>query len=78
MAVSAPVDREPLKGRAPDQAPEAEQEVALVDVQVKVELPPLATVLGLAVRLIVGICCALTVTVVVCDALPPAPVQASP
>jgi hypothetical protein len=50
----------------------------LVADQVNVELPPLATVLGLAIRLIVGICCALTVTVVVCDALPPAPVQVSP
>jgi len=78
FAVSAPVDCEPLTGMLPDQAPEAEQEVALVDVQVKVELPPLATVLGLAIRLIVGVCCALTVTVVVCEALPPAPVQVSP
>jgi len=78
LALSAPVDCEPLTGMLPDQAPEAVHEVALVDIQVKVELPPLAIVLGLALRLIVGICCGLTVTVVVCDALPPVPVQVSP
>jgi hypothetical protein len=76
--VSAPVDSEPLTGMLPDQAPEAAQEVALVDVQVKVELLPLATVLGLALMLTVGICCGLTVTVVDCAALPPAPVHVSP
>jgi hypothetical protein len=77
LAVSAPVDCEPLTGMLPDQAPEAEQEVALVDVQVKVDAVPLLTVLGVAAKLTVG-GCALTVTVVVCDALPPAPVQVSP
>jgi hypothetical protein len=39
---------------APDQAPEAVQEVALVADQVSVELLPLVTVLGLAARLMVG------------------------
>jgi hypothetical protein len=38
----------------PDQAPEAAQDVALVVDHVKVELPPLATVLGLAAKLTVG------------------------
>jgi hypothetical protein len=61
----------------PDQAPEAEQEVALVADQLKVELPPLATVLGLAVKVTVG---AGEVTDTVADwlALPPVPVQVSP
>jgi hypothetical protein len=55
LAVSAPVDCEPLTGRAPDQAPEAEQEVALVDDQVKVALPPLVIALGPTLRLTVGV-----------------------
>jgi hypothetical protein len=38
----------------PDQPPEAVQAVALVVDQVRVELPPLATVLGLAPRATVG------------------------
>ena len=52
--MSAPVDCEPLTASVPDQAPEAVHEVALVDDQLKVELVPLATVLGLAVRVTVG------------------------
>jgi len=48
------VDDEPLVASAPDHAPEAVHEVALVDDQVSVELAPLATVLGLALRLTVG------------------------
>ena len=39
---------------APDQAPEAAQEVALVEDQVKVAAAPLLTVLGLADTLTVG------------------------
>jgi len=50
------VDCEPLTGRAPpDQAPEAEQEVALADDQVKVALPPLVIALGPTLRLTVGV-----------------------
>jgi hypothetical protein len=56
---------EPFNGSVPDHAPEAVQEVALVEDHVKVELPPLATVLGLALRLTVAVCFGLTVTVVV-------------
>jgi hypothetical protein len=77
LAVSAPVDCEPLAALVPDQAPVALQEVALVADQVKVELLPLATVLGLAVKLTVG-AGAVTETVADCDALPPVPVQVSP
>jgi hypothetical protein len=68
------VDCEPLADLVPDQAPEAVHEVALVAVQVKVELLPLATVLGLAAKVIVG-AGAVTETVADCVALPPAPVQ---
>ena len=75
MAVSAPVLCEPLTGLAPDQDPEAVQAVALVADQVSVALLPLATVLGLAARVMVGTGC-VTETVADCAALlPPAPVQ---
>ena len=74
MEVSAPVVCDPLSGSAPDQDPEAVQAVALVADQVSVELLPLATVLGLATRLMVGAGC-VTVTVADCAALPPLPVQ---
>jgi hypothetical protein len=54
FAVSAPVDAEPLVAFAPDQAPEAVQEVALVDDHVRLDVPPWATVLGLADSATVG------------------------
>ena len=69
------MDFEPFIGSLPDQAPEALQDVALDDDQVNVELPPLATVLGLALRVTVGVCFGLTVTVVDWAALPPVPLQ---
>ena len=69
------MDCDPLTGLAPDHAPEALQDVALDDDQVNVELPPLATVLGLALRVTVGVCFGLTVTVVDWAALPPVPLQ---
>jgi len=75
FAVSEPVDCEPLMGLLPDQAPEAVHEVALVDDQLKVELPPLATVLGLALRTTVAVGVGLTVTVVDCAAVPPVLLQ---
>ena len=76
MALSAPVDCEPLTALAPDHAPDAAQEVALVADQFNVELPPPATVLGLTASVTVG---AEEVTVMVadCTALPPVPVQES-
>ncbi len=74
-AVSAPVDCEPLNPLAPDQPPEAVHEVALVDDQVNVDAAPLATVVGLALRLTTAVGFALTVTVTDCAALPPGPVQ---
>jgi hypothetical protein len=55
----------------PDQPPEAVQAVALLETQLKVELAPLATVLGLALMLTVAPGAALTVTVADWAALPP-------
>jgi hypothetical protein len=68
------VDCEPVAALAPDQAPDAVQAVALVADQVSVELLPLATVLGLAEKVMVGTGC-VTDTVADCAALPPLPVQ---
>ncbi len=65
---------EPLVASLPLHPPEAVQDVALVDDQDSVELPPLAMVLGLALKLTVG-AGEVTVTVADCAALPPAPVQ---
>lgn len=75
-AVSAPLACEPLIALLPDQPPEAEQTVALVDDQVNVEAPPLFTVLGVAERLTLG-AAGVTETVADCVALPPVPVQVS-
>jgi hypothetical protein len=52
--VSAPVDCEPLVALLPDQPLLAVQAVAFLADQVRVELPPEAIVLGLALRLTVG------------------------
>jgi hypothetical protein len=72
--VSAPVDCVPLTAFAPDQAPEAAQEVEFVADQVSVALLPLFTALGPTLRLTVG-AEDLTDTVADCAALPPLPVQ---
>ena len=74
MAVSAPVDCEPLRALLPDQVPEAVQAVAWVDDHVRVALPPLVMALGPTLRLTVG-SGALTETVVDCAALPAGPRQ---
>jgi hypothetical protein len=76
FALSEPVDCEPLIDLAPDQAPEAMQDVALLAVQLKEALLPLVTVFGLAAKATVG-ASGVTDTVVACVALPPAPVQVS-
>ncbi len=71
------MDCDPLVAWVPDQPPEAVQEVALVELQVSVEVPPEATLVGLAVSETAGDG-AVTVTVADCGALvPPAPVQVS-
>jgi hypothetical protein len=53
------------------------QAVALVEVQVRVDALPLATLVGLALNDTVGAEGAETLTVADCDAEPPAPVQVS-
>ena len=63
LAVKAPVDCDPLVALEPDQAPEAVQEVALVEDHVSVDPLPLATVLGLALRLTAAVGVEVTVTV---------------
>lgn len=74
VALSADVACEPLVASPPLQPPEAVQEVALVEDQVSTEVAPLATVLGLALKVTAG-AGLVTVTVADCEALPPAPVQ---
>ena len=69
-----PVDCDPDRVLVPDQAPDAEQDVALEETQVSVELVPLAIVLGAAEMLTVG-GFALTETVTDWVAVPPEPVQ---
>ncbi len=76
VAVSAPLDSEPLIPTLPDQPPEAVQAVALVEDQLNVDALPLVIVLGLAVKLSVGTG-AVTDTVADCVALPPVPVHVS-
>ena len=75
VAVSAPVVCEPLVGCAPANVPPViVQEVALVELQVNVEDPPLAIDVGLAVSVATGL--GTMVTVAVAGVLvPPAPVQ---
>jgi hypothetical protein len=64
-----------VAARDPVQAPDAAQDVALLADQVKVELPPRARLLGLALKEIVG--GEGTVTVTDWEAEPPVPVQVS-
>ncbi|HEX3847011.1 MAG TPA: hypothetical protein VHV81_06485 [Steroidobacteraceae bacterium] len=74
LAARGPVEAEPLTGLDPLQAPEAEQELALLADQVRVELLPLATVLGLTLKTTTG-GNAETLTVVDCVTKPPGPRQ---
>ena len=79
LAVSGPTDWLPDVPMLPDQAPEATQELASVDDQVRVEEPPLATEVGFADSVAVGAGggggVPVTVTLVEALALPPGPVQ---
>jgi hypothetical protein len=59
----------------PDHPPEAVHEVALAADHARVELTPLVTVLGLALRLTVAAGCEVIGTVNACVELPPLPVQ---
>jgi hypothetical protein len=76
VLVSAPLDWLPEVVLVPVHAPEATQDVASVDDQVRAEELPLATDVGLAVRDTVGTG-GVTVTVAEALPVPPAPVQAS-
>jgi hypothetical protein len=69
------VDCDPVRALAPDHAPDAAQEVALLEDQVRVDALPLPIVLGLALKLTVTVGFALTVTVAVWAAVPPVPVH---
>jgi hypothetical protein len=77
VLVMLPVELEPLVDLLPDQAPEAVHAVALVEDQVRVELVPLETLLGLALNVTVGVGCAAAIETVTDFAVeaPPAPVQ---
>ena len=78
FVVSAAVLRFPLVGTAPLQPPEAVHAVALVELHVSVEVPPLMTVVGLADNAAVGTGAAVTATIAVAAGLiPPGPVQVS-
>jgi hypothetical protein len=74
VADSAPVDAEPLRPLAPDQAPEAAHALALVEDQLSVDALPVATLLGAALSATVG-AAALTETAADWVALPPGPAQ---
>jgi hypothetical protein len=73
--VSAPVLCEPVVAFAPANVPPvAVHEVALVELQVNVEVPPLVIVVGLAVSVAVGLGAMVTVAVAAV-LVPPAPAQ---
>jgi len=61
----------------PVQLPNAIQPVALVDDQLMVLDSPLATELGFALNVTVGVATGTTATLADCEALPPVPVQVS-
>jgi hypothetical protein len=66
----------PLAANVPLQPPEATQDVALVELQVSVEAPPLGTFVGFAVNVAVGTGLAFTVTVAeTAELVPPEPAQ---
>ena len=74
MAVNAPVACCPVTGLVPDQAPEALQAVALAAFHDSVAAVPLETVLGLALKLTLGVA-DFTETVADWLAEPPGPLQ---
>ena len=65
MALSAPVLVLPLVGSLPDHPAEAVQLLALLDDQLSIADAPLLTVVGLALKLTVGLGGAETLTVTV-------------
>ena len=77
LVVSAGVLSLPCACLVPVQPPEAVHEVALVDVQLSVEVPLTSTASGLALRSTVGAGIEVTVTWALREMLPPAPVHCS-
>jgi hypothetical protein len=76
----APVDQVPLVGTLPCQPPEAVQAVASGDLHVRVELPPLPTVVGAALKVTDGAAGGAGVatdTATDCVVVPPDPLQVS-
>jgi len=71
---SGPVDQVPCVARAPLQPPEALHPVALSEFQLRLDVPPAATVVGDPVRVTVGVA-EVTTTCADCVVLPPGPVQ---
>ena len=71
-----PVDQVPLLETGPCQPPAAVHVVALVEFHVKVEVPPLLTVVGEAISATAGPCW-ITVTSIDWETEPLAPVQVS-
>jgi hypothetical protein len=75
---SVPVDCEPLVALLPVQSPDAAHEVALVELQLRVEPLPCMIALGLAlIASVGGGTTGVTFTVTDCEREPPAPVQVS-
>jgi hypothetical protein len=75
----APVEALPAVGSVPLQLPDAVQEVALVELQLRADVPPLVTPVGVTAKLTDGAGGggAVTVMVVVAVPDPPGPVQVS-
>jgi hypothetical protein len=73
---SAPVDQVPLVATVPFQPPAAVQAVALAEFQLKVDVPPLAIVVGDADSVTVG-ASVVTTTSADWEADPPGPLQVS-
>jgi hypothetical protein len=71
---SLSVDQVPLVATAPLQPPEAVHAVAFSEFQLKIDVPPLPTVVGDAASITAGVGEA-TTTSADCDAEPPVPVQ---
>jgi hypothetical protein len=74
------VDSLPLVAFEPVQSPDAEHDEALLELQLSVEEPPCRVAVGLALRARVGVgggVAGVTLTVTLCAAEPPAPLQLS-
>jgi hypothetical protein len=72
LALTAPLACEPLLASAPVQPPLAWQAVALLELQVNVDVPPAARLVGFAVNVAVGATLTVTETL---ELEPPAPLQ---